>query len=83
LATKTRPYGTEESKTKILEERDKELKFDMKYSRPMPDFNSKQAAVKLNTAAIIREEAQITKKQKDEELILRQFEMNLRDDSEY
>jgi hypothetical protein len=35
----------------------------MKHSRKLPDFNSKPAAVKLNTAAIIREEALILKKQ--------------------
>ena len=49
----------------------------------MPDFNKKQAAVKLNTAAIIREEAQLQKQEQHEAQVLKDFEYNLRDDSEY
>jgi hypothetical protein len=79
----TRTHGAEESKAKIIADRDSELKFDMKHARKLPDFNSKPAAVKLNTAAIIREEALILKKQSEEERVMKEFEENLRDDTEY
>ena len=49
----------------------------------MPDFNKQQAAVKRNTAAIIREEAQLQKQEQHEAQVLKDFEYNLRDDSEY
>ena len=39
--------------------------------------------MKLNSAAIIREEHLIDKKEKKEAKILKDLEMNLRDDSEY
>ena len=38
--------------TKIRQE---ELKFDMRHAREMPDFSKKEAPVKLNAAAVVRE----------------------------
>ena len=49
----------------------------------MPDFESKPAPVKFNTAAIIREEAQLRAEEEAEAKRLKDFEMNLRDDTEY
>lgn len=59
------------------------MQFNNVYTRPMPDFEKKPAVVKLNTAAIVREEALIQKQQIKEEQVMKEFEMNLRDDSEY
>ena len=65
------------------EHRDWELQFNKKYTRKMPNFDKKPAAVKLNTAAIIREEALLQQKEKKEEQVLKDYEMNLWDDTEY
>lgn len=49
----------------------------------MPDFNKQQAVVKLNTAAIKKEGYQIKKKEQEEQKMLKDFEMNLRDEREF
>ena len=49
----------------------------------VPNFNKKPAAVKLNTAAIVREEAQLVRQEIEAERVMKEFEYNLRDDSEY
>ena len=47
----------------LEEERSKELQFDSSHRKPLPDFTKRNAIVKLNTAAILREDALFKKKQ--------------------
>ena len=55
----------------------------MKHAREMPDFEKKEAVIKLNTVAVLREGHYIKKKQEEEEKLLKDFEMNLRDEKEF
>lgn len=49
----------------------------------MPDFEKHEAPVKLNQAAILREGHHLKKQEEEEQKILRDYEMNLRDEKEY
>ena len=49
----------------------------------MPDFEKKEAVVKLNSAAVMREGFQLKKAEEQEKKILKDFEMNLRDEQEF
>lgn len=49
----------------------------------MPNFDKIKAPVNVNTAAILREGNLIKKKQLEEEKVIKDFEMNMRDASEY
>jgi hypothetical protein len=49
----------------------------------MPNFEKIEAPVKINTAAILREANLLSKKQFEEEKIMKDLEMNMRDASEY
>lgn len=49
----------------------------------MPNFEQKKAVVKLNKGAVIREGYLLQKKREDDERVAKEFEMNLRDASEY
>jgi hypothetical protein len=49
----------------------------------MPDFDKKEAVVKLNSAAVIREGYLLKKKEEQEEKVLKDYEMNLRDEKEF
>lgn len=55
----------------------------MKHAREMPDFEKKEAVIKLNSAAVMREGYQLKKQEEQEKKILKDFEMNLRDEKEY
>jgi len=55
----------------------------MTHAREVPDFNKKHAAVKLTSAAVMREGHALKKKEEQEKKILKDFEMNLRDEKEY
>ena len=55
----------------------------MKHAREMPDFEKIEAPIKLNTAAVLREGKQLKKKEEEEMKLLKDFEMNLRDEKEY
>ena len=59
------------------------VNFNAHKARKMPDFEKKAAAVKLNTAAIVWEEAQLQRKEEEQAKVLKDFEYNLWDDSEY
>jgi len=49
----------------------------------MPDFDKIEAPVKLTSAAVMRE-GYLLKKQEEEELkILKEYELNLRDEKEF
>ena len=49
----------------------------------MPDFDRKEANVKLNAAAILREGQLLKKKEDEEARVMKAFEMNLRDETEF
>jgi hypothetical protein len=49
----------------------------------MPDFERREAAVKLNQAAVLREGHQLKRQEEQEQKILKDFEMNLRDEKEF
>ena len=83
LKTAETSYDINKVKERISEEEKKMLKFDMKYAKQMPDFDNIEAPVKINTAAIMREGHLLKKKQDIEGKILKDFEMNMRDGSEF
>jgi protein associated with RNAse G/E len=49
----------------------------------MPDFNKKEAPVKLTSAAVLREGFALKKKEEQDIKVMKDFEMNLRDEKEY
>jgi hypothetical protein len=49
----------------------------------MPDFDKKEAVVKLNTAAVLREGHHLKVREAEEAKVLKDYEMNLRDDDEF
>lgn len=49
----------------------------------MPDFEKKEAVVKLNTAAVLREGHHLKVREAEEAKVLKDYEMNLRDDEEF
>mmetsp|Transcript_9347 Transcript_9347/g.13912 ORF Transcript_9347/g.13912 Transcript_9347/m.13912 type:complete len:470 (+) Transcript_9347:1264-2673(+) len=51
--------------------------------RKKPNFNQKPAEVKLNAAAILREEARLKKEEEAERKRLESFMIDMRDDSQY
>lgn len=55
----------------------------MRHAREVPDFNKKEAPVKLTSAAVLREGHQLKKKEEQEQKILKDYEMNLRDEKEF
>ena len=63
--------------------RQSELQFGNSYARPMPDFEKKAAAVKLNAAAIKREGHLLKIAKEKEEKVLKDFEQNCRDEKDF
>ena len=61
----------------------KELKFQGNRPRPMPDFEKKEANVKLNVAALKREKYLIDKEEIARETALAEMAMGLKDASEF
>jgi hypothetical protein len=83
LKTGETSYDMEKVKAKFDDEERKRYQFDKKHTNKMPNFDKVDAPVKFNTAAILREGHQITKKQKEEQKVMKDFEMNMRDESEF
>lgn len=73
----------DEVRRRVEEQRESELHFDASHRKPLPDFTKHNATVKLNTAAILREDALFKKKQAEEARLLKSYEDNLRDSTEY
>ena len=55
----------------------------MKFVNKVPDFEKKEAVVKLTTAAVYKEGYILKKKEAEEQKKIKDFEMNLRDEKEY
>jgi len=57
------------------------LRFDEKHSKPIPKF--KKVDIKSNDAAVLREEYRLHARETEEREILKQKEINQRDDTEF
>ena len=73
----------EDVRREIEEKRNAELAFDSKYVKPVPDFKNTEAKVRLNTASILREDALFRKQQAKDVQLLKNYEEELRDPTEY
>ena len=60
-----------------------ELQFGNTYVHPPPDFSKQQAKIRLNAAAILKEDFLYRKQQAKDAAILRNYEEELRDPLEY
>ena len=67
----------------VEEERMKEVQFNTKFVNPVPDFSKIPAKVRLNAAAIYREDALFRKQQIKDAEILKKYEEELRDPTEF
>lgn len=65
------------------EQQNSELKFNSSFVNEPPDFNAIPAKVRLNAAAILREDSLYRKQQAKDVKLLKQYELELRDPSEY
>lgn len=83
LKTADTKYDISKVKEHFHEEEQKLLQFDKKHAQPMPKFDEIEAPVKINTAAILREGHLLKQKQNEEEKVLKDLEMNMRDGSEF
>jgi len=67
----------------VEEKRNSELKFDMSHRKPLPDFKRFNATIKMNAAAILREDSLFKKKQAEEAKLIQNYEEELRDSTEF
>lgn len=49
----------------------------------MPNFEENQAGIRLNVASIVKEEYKLRAKENEEQKIIKDLEINLRDSSEF
>lgn len=80
--TDSRPTNYETVKKEVELNLQKQLQFNKKFAKPMPQ-DLEAAEVKLNAAAILREEMLIKKKQEIERERVKNLEVNLRDSGEF
>jgi len=73
----------EDIRKEVEEAERKELAFDSSFVNPVPDFNNETAKVRLNVATILREDALYKKQTAKDAQILKNYEEELRDPSEY
>ena len=73
----------EEVRREIEEQRESELAFDSNYCRPPPDFDKVPAIVRVNAAAILREDSLLRKQDAKDAQALKNYEIELRDANEY
>ncbi|MDR3582278.1 MAG: hypothetical protein P4L67_03315 [Candidatus Pacebacteria bacterium] len=81
--TDERPMYKEKIKKDVEGERQKLLQFDKKYHEPPLDYKEVEAEVKLNAAAILREEFLLQKKNAEEEKRLKSYEVDLHNSGEF
>ncbi|CAD8195383.1 unnamed protein product [Paramecium pentaurelia] len=80
--TEQRPTNYEIVKKEVEDTLNKQLQFNMKYAKPVPT-ELEAAEIKLNAAAILREEMLLKKKQDIEKERVKNLEVNLRDSGEF
>lgn len=81
--TAKRPVNLPKIKEEVEKKREAELQFNKKYCNPPKDFSNKQAIVKYNETAILREEYLIQKKKKKEEEELNKIIIEKKDSKEF
>jgi hypothetical protein len=67
----------------VEEQQNAELKFNSSFVNEPPDFQSIPAKVRLNATAILREDSLYRKQQAKDVKLLKQYELELRDPSEF
>lgn len=70
-------------RAEVQAERDAELQFGGQRARPVPALPATGADVRLNAAAILREEFLLRQRQEKEAAVVRRFEAELRDEAEF
>lgn len=90
VESKEQPFKFHETRSNIdkvrqevEEKRNAELQFGMSHRKHLPDFTKRNAVVKLNAAAILREDALFKKKQAEEAKLIQNYEEELRDSTEF
>ncbi|KAJ0401952.1 hypothetical protein P43SY_001999 [Pythium insidiosum] len=78
----TAKSNLEAVRQEVEAERNAQLRFDFK-AKPAPEFSSQGKEIKLNTAAILREDALFKKKQAKEAKLLHAYEAELRDPMDF
>ena len=73
----------EETKREIEEARIQETNFNASYYHPPPDYSKKTAKIRLNVSSILREDYLLRKQQQKDVSLLKNYEMELRDPTEY
>lgn len=73
----------DELRREVEEERTKDLAFDASFVNTPPDFNKIPAKVRVNVSTILREDYLYRKQQAKDAQILRNYEEELRDPTEY
>ena len=81
--TEKRPMNYDKIKEEVEKKFNETIDFDKKYSIKLPDFNKKNADVKYNEAAIIREEFLIDKNKKEIEKEMNRRLIEKTDDKEF
>ncbi|CAD8115410.1 unnamed protein product [Paramecium sonneborni] len=80
--TDLRPTNYETIKKEVEDTLNQQLQFNMKIAKPAP-VDLETAEIKLNAAAILREEMLLKKKQEIERERVKNLEVNLRDSGEF
>ena len=73
----------EETRRDIEEERIQETNFSASFYKPVPNFQSNPAKIRLNVSSILREESLLRKQQAKDVSLLKNYEMELRDPTEF
>ena len=80
----SKAYKTlEETRREVEEERMADIDFNASFVKPVPDFSSSTAKVRLNASTVLREDNLLRKQQAKDAELLRTYEMELRDPTEY
>ena len=80
----SKAYKTlEETKREVEEERMADVDFNASFVKPVPDFSKNTAKVRLNASTILREDNLLRKQQAKDAELLKTYEMELRDPTEY